>query len=196
MDNTTKLKLIEEKIKTCNKCQEMIKENPAAGDGFPEAKIVFIGEAEGRSESEQGKVFIGQAGKLLTSILDACEIKREDIFITNICKCRPPNNRMPLPEEASNCRPFLDLQLDVIKPKFIICLGSCATKNLLGMDAPIGTLRGQWFEYRGMKVMPSWHPSYGLRQKKAKYEIYLDVMMVVKELQIPIEQPPKPNIPL
>lgn len=183
MTNQEKLDLIAEKVRQCNKCVEFDRSNPAVtGNGSPESKIVFCGEAEGKEELSQGKPFVGKAGNLLTNILAACGVKREDVFITNTCQCRPPNNRTPLPEEAANCRPFLDLQLKVIHPKFIVCLGACAAQNLLNTKTPIGQLRGQWHEYKGIKVMATWHPAYALRNSNAKYEIYKDLMIMVAEM--------------
>jgi DNA polymerase len=182
MTKEEKISLIVEKINQCEKCPELCASRiqTVPGTGNVNADIVIIGEAPGRTESERGIPFCGRSGELLTNILAACNIKREEIFITNTCKCRPPNNRTPLPDEVENCRPFLNLQLKAINPRYIICMGSCASQNLLGVTTPIGAMRGQWFDYQNIKVMATWHPAYALRNKSAKQEIYEDVMLVKK----------------
>jgi uracil-DNA glycosylase family 4 len=184
MTKSEKLNLIVEKISQCEKCpafkETTIKKAP--GDGNPHAKIVILGEALGQAETEQGKSFVGKSGKLLSNILTACGINREDIFITNIVKCRPPGNRAPTPEESKNCRGFLDLQLKVIAPKFIVCLGTTATQNLLGVDVPITQMRGKWHEYQGIRVLPTFHPSYLLRQPAKKADVWEDFQLLLREI--------------
>ena len=183
MSKDERLSLIGEKIKACTKCAEFDKSNPAPGSGNPNAKIVLLGEAEGQEEVQQGKPFVGRAGQLLTNILVAAQIDREkDVYITNICKCRPPKNRRPTDEEAKSCRKFLDLQLKSINPQYIVCLGSTAAQNLLGTETPISQLRGTWFKYLNAKVLCTFHPSYALRQSSAKHEIYKDLMLVLEDL--------------
>ena len=183
LTNQQKLTLIAEKVHECRRCTEFIAStiNHAPGEGDPHAKIVLVGEALGKTESEQGRPFVGAAGKLLDNILTAAGVKREDIYITNTCLCRPPNNRTPTSEEAKNCRVFLNLQLGVIQPDFIICLGACASQNLLGTEERIGNLRGKWHEYKGMKVLCTWHPSYALRGGKVvKQQIWQDLQLLLK----------------
>lgn len=185
MKNEEMLILLNEKVKSCNRCKELVENRTQTvlGDGNPKSKIVFLGEAPGKNEDLQGKPFVGRAGQLLNNIIIACGMKREDVYICNILKCRPPGNRTPLPEETQNCRPFLNLQLKIINPKFIVCLGACASQNLLGIKMPMSQMRGQWFEYNGIKVLCTWHPSYGLRVSSAKHEIYKDLMLLVEELK-------------
>lgn len=183
MNNQEKLSLIAEKIECCNKCAELAQDRlkTVPGEGNPIAQIVLLGEAPGKHESEQGRPFVGRAGQLLTNILEACGLKREDVYILNICKCRPPNNRTPSPEEAANCRPFLDLQLKVLNPKYIVCLGACAAQNLLNTTVPVGKLRGQWHEYNKVKVMVTWHPAYVLRNPAVKQDVWNDMQLIVAE---------------
>ena len=155
------------------------------GVGNPHAKIVLCGEAPGRDEDKQGEPFVGKAGKLLDSILAACGLKREDIYILNICKCRPPENRTPTLEEAKNCRAFLAVQLKVIKPKFIICVGAVAAQNLLGVEKPITQMRASnhgFYEFQGMKVLCTYHPAYLLRNPSAKKDCWDDLQILLKEL--------------
>ena len=180
--NSKKLNLIAEKIRKCTKCQECDRSNPAPGNGNPEAKCLLLGEAQGQRELEEGKVFVGKAGQLLSNIITACGLDRDkDLFILNILKCRPPNNRTPTPEEAKNCRPFLDLQLKVISPKFIMCLGACAAQNLLGEKTPITYMRGKWYDYNGAKVLCTFHPSFLLRQPDRKKDAWEDWQMLLRE---------------
>jgi DNA polymerase len=180
-----KLDLIAEKVSNCTKCQEFQEStiHSAPGDGNPNTKIVFLGEACGQTETEQGRPFCGKAGVLLNNILNTCGIKREDVFVTNICKCRPPGNRAPTIDEANNCRGFLDLQLKVIAPKFIVCLGGTASQNLLGEMTPISQMRGKWYEYQGIKVLPVYHPAYLLRNPAKKPEMWEDMQLLLKELK-------------
>lgn len=185
MNKNIKLQLIASKISQCQKCPELCVERlkTVPGCGNVDSPIVFIGEGPGKHESEQGIPFCGRSGTLLNNILNACGLKREDVFVLNICKCRPPNNRTPTSEEALACRPFLNLQLKVLNPKYLVCLGSCAAQNLLQTEATIGSLRGQWHAYLHMQLMPTWHPSYGLRNKIAKHQIYEDIMKVVEAVK-------------
>ena len=180
---------IADKVSRCKKCQELVanRTQTVFGDGSPNAKIVFCGEGPGGDEDKQGVPFVGRAGKLLDNILQACNLKREEVYILNIVKCRPPGNRNPLPEEAKNCRPFLDLQLRVIRPTYIVCLGAVAAQNLLGLKTPISMLRGEWREYRcpdfTAKVLCTYHPAYLLRNPAAKKDAWEDMKMLLKDLE-------------
>lgn len=184
MTTDEKLVLLNEKVKNCSRCKELAanRTQTVFGDGNSNSKIVFLGEAPGKNEDLQGIPFVGKAGQLLTNIITACGLKRENIYICNILKCRPPGNRTPLPEESQNCRPFLDLQLKVISPKYIICLGACASQNLLRVKIPISQMRGQWFEYNGIKVLCTWHPAYLLRNPAAKKDVWDDMQLLLKEI--------------
>jgi DNA polymerase len=135
------------------------------GDGNPEADLMFIGEGPGEQEDRRGVPFVGRAGELLTQMIEkGLQIPRSSVYICNIVKCRPPNNRTPLPAEVAACKPFLDGQIDAVRPKVIVALGKPATSLLLGRDVAITRLRGSWQEYRGIPVMPTFHPAYVLRQ--------------------------------
>ncbi len=142
------------------------------------AELMFIGEAPGADEDIKGEPFVGRAGQLLTKIIEAIGIKREEVFIGNINRCRPPGNRQPLPEEASVCRPYLLREVAVIKPKVIVVLGAHAAHNLLEVKTPISKLRGQFHDYFGTKVMPTFHPAYLLRDPHKKKEVWDDMKMV------------------
>lgn len=157
--------------------------NLVFGDGNPYAKLVFVGEAPGADEDEQGLPFVGQAGQLLTKIIEAMGLKREEVYICNILKCRPPQNRNPLPHEIAACEPYLKQQLKIISPQIICALGTFAAKALLKTDAPISGLRGRFHSYEGIKLMPTYHPAYLLRNPSAKKTVWQDVQLIMKELQ-------------
>jgi len=148
------------------------------GVGNPQADLMFVGEAPGADEDVQGIPFVGRAGQLLTKIIEAFELKREDVYIANVIKCRPPGNRNPEPDEVETCEPFLFRQIDVIKPKVIVALGKFAAQALLRSDAPISRLRGRVFEYRGAKLIPTFHPAYLLRNPSSKREVWEDMKLV------------------
>ncbi|MFO7570280.1 MAG: uracil-DNA glycosylase [Smithellaceae bacterium] len=154
------------------------------GDGNPEAKIVFVGEAPGADEDEQGLPFVGRAGQLLTNIIKAMGLEREDVYICNILKCRPPGNRNPMPEEIRHCEPYLKRQLEILSPQVICALGTFAAHTLLETDVPISQLRGRFHMYEGIKLMPTYHPAYLLRNPSAKKAVWEDVQMVMKEAGI------------
>ena len=135
------------------------------GDGNPDAALMFIGEGPGREEDQRGLPFVGRAGELLTQMIErGLEIPRSEVYICNIVKCRPPNNRDPQPNEVATCKPFLDGQIDAVKPRTIVALGRPATSLLLGRDIAISKVRGNWYEYRGIPLMPTFHPAFLLRQ--------------------------------
>ncbi len=142
------------------------------------ARLMFVGEAPGADEDIEGKPFVGRAGKLLTDIIAGMGFRREDVFIGNINRCRPPGNRQPLPIETEACRPFLLREVDVIKPKVIVVLGNTATQNLLSIKTPISKIRGQFQDYFGVKVMPTFHPAYLLRDPHKKREVWEDMKKV------------------
>jgi DNA polymerase len=155
------------------------------GVGNPAADLMFVGEAPGADEDIQGIPFIGRAGQLLTKIIEAIEIKREDVYIANVIKCRPPQNRNPEPDEVDTCEPFLFRQIDVIKPKVIVALGTFAARALLRSLEPISRLRGRVFEYRGSRLIPTFHPAYLLRNPSAKREVWEDMKLVKRLLAEP-----------
>jgi DNA polymerase len=158
------------------------------GDGSPKAELVFIGEGPGADEDYQGLPFVGRAGKLLTQMIEAMGLQRRDVYICNVVKCRPPENRAPEPDEVNTCSPYLLRQIDVIRPKVIVCLGAVAAKTLLETTRGISQFRGQWLEWRGRKLLATYHPAYLLRNPNAKGEVWKDLQKVMAELGL---QPPK-----
>jgi DNA polymerase len=140
---------------------------------------MFIGEGPGEMEDKTGRPFVGRAGKLLTKIIEnVLELKRDDVYIANIVKCRPPNNRVPTIEEAETCKPYLLKQIDIINPEILVCLGKTAFMYLMNTHMPISKVRGQIFEYKGKKVIPTYHPSFLLRNPSAKKEAYKDFLLI------------------
>jgi uracil-DNA glycosylase len=149
------------------------------GVGNPRADLMFVGEAPGADEDLQGEPFVGRAGQLLTKIIEAIGLKRSDVYIANVIKCRPPGNRNPEPDEVATCEPFLSRQIDVIRPKVIVALGSFAAKALLRSDAPISRIRGHVFDYRGgAKLIPTFHPAFLLRSPERKRDVWEDMKKV------------------
>ena len=149
------------------------------GVGNPRAKLMFVGEGPGRDEDLQGEPFVGRAGQLLTEIITkGMKLRREDVYIANVIKCRPPENRNPEPDEIAACQPFLGRQIEIIGPKVLVALGSVAAQTLLGLRVPISRLRGQLFDYRGTKLIPTFHPAYLLRNPSSKREVWEDMKLV------------------
>ena len=180
------LEIIRLQMKNCHSCPlEKTRKNLVFGDGNPNARIVFVGEAPGADEDEQGLPFVGRAGQLLTDIIvKGMKISRKEVYICNILKCRPPGNRNPLPEEIKHCEPFLKKQLKIISPEMICALGTFAAKTLLNTDIPISALRGRFHLYEGIKLMPTYHPAYLLRNPTAKKQVWEDVQMIMKDLKL------------
>ena len=173
------LEQIREELGDCTRCRLCEgRKNIVFGVGNPNAQLMFIGEGPGRDEDIQGEPFVGRAGQLLTKIIEAMGMKRSDVYIGNVIKCRPPENRTPLPDEIATCIPFLHQQIDSIRPKAIVCLGAVAYKSLLQTEAPISRMRGQWQEYKGIKVMPTYHPAFLLRNPDAKRLVWEDMKKV------------------
>ena len=146
-------------------------------------RLVFIGEAPGADEDRRGEPFVGRAGQLLTDIIvKGMKLRRQDVYIMNILRCRPPDNRTPLPVEAAACREYLDAQLAIIQPEFICCLGACAAQHLLGTDTAIGRLRGRLHDFKGIKVLCTYHPAYVLRNPAAKRQVWDDIQILMAEM--------------
>lgn len=185
------LQILEQKIAACTQCSELAELREASGwktvpgVGNPNADVMMIGEAPGKDEAEQGEPFVGRAGRLLTSIIEAAGWSREQVFIANILKCRPPGNRDPLKEEADNCRQFLDLQIRCVNPQWILCFGRISSVFLLGHapETTIGSLRGETHDYLGHKVICTYHPAYLLRNPAAKKDVWNDIQPAVLALQ-------------
>jgi len=183
------LESVRKELGDCKRCKlHKGRTNIVFGVGNPKADIVFVGEGPGRDEDLQGEPFVGRAGQLLTKIIEAMGLRRQDVYICNVVKCRPPENRNPEPDEITACRPFLEKQLDVIKPKVIVALGNIALQTLLNTPAGITDKRGRFYWYReGIKVMPTYHPSYLLRNEGKKAETWEDIQMVMKELKLTLK---------
>lgn len=181
-----KLTSLAARVAACQKCQELAETRTQTvfGVGNPEARILFIGEAPGADEDKQGEPFVGRAGKLLTDIITAMKLTREEIYICNILRCRPPGNRNPSATEAENCREFLDGQIETVAPEYIVCWGSVAAKNLLDTDTAIGRMRGKFYEYGSAKVLCTYHPSYLLRNPSAKKEVWKDMKFLMKDMGV------------
>ncbi len=180
------LAIVQQEVAGCTACHELAttRTQTVFGVGNPHARLCFLGEAPGADEDRQGEPFVGRAGQLLTKIIEACTLKRSDVYILNVLKCRPPGNRNPLPDEVANCRGFLDRQLALIQPEFICCLGAVAAHTLLETDTPIGRMRGKILLYRGIKVVCTYHPAYLLRNPAAKKDCWDDMKLLMRELGI------------
>lgn len=174
---------LNEMIKDCRKCRVLAdkRKNLVFGSGNPKADIAVVGEAPGADEDEKGFPFVGRAGKLLTDILAAINFSRDEVYICNILKCRPPENRNPLPDEILNCEPYLDKQLEIIKPKLILALGTFAAQTLLRTKEPLGKLRGRFHTYKNIKTMVTYHPAALLRNPNWKRPTWEDVKLFRKE---------------
>jgi len=173
---------LKEQVEHCTLC-ELYRErkNAVFGEGNDNAEIMFVGEAPGRDEDIQGRPFVGRAGKLLTELLEEIGLKREDVYIANCLKCRPPNNRDPKPDELTACFPYLKKQIEIIKPKVIGTLGRYSTYVLTLQKGALGTLRGRIFDYHGIKVLPMYHPAYLLRNPNA-IEVFVNDLKRLKEM--------------
>ena len=170
----------------CTRCKlHKTRTNIVFGVGSPEARLMFVGEAPGEDEDLKGFPFVGKAGQLLTKMIEAMGLRRDDVYICNTVKCRPPNNRNPEPDELLACEPFLKGQLGAVKPEVIVTLGKFAAQALLREQTPITRLRGQWREYEGIPVMPTFHPSYLLRSPGEKGKVWEDLKQVMKKLGMP-----------
>ena len=176
----SELKELKNIVLNCNLCNlSKTRTNIVFGEGNPHSKIFFIGEAPGRDEDLQGKPFVGRSGQLLTKMIEnVLNIKREEVYITNIVKCRPPQNRDPEIEEIESCKPYLLKQIDIIKPKIIVTLGRIAFKYLLNEEIPITKARGNIYNFNGIKVIPTYHPSYLLRNPSKKKEAFIDLKLI------------------
>lgn len=188
------LKAIAAAIAACAKCalhEKRTKTVPGQGNSRPE--ILFIGEGPGEDEDRQGLAFVGRAGQLLTRLIVRMGFTRDEVFIANIVKCRPPNNRKPLPEEINACRPYLERQIAVLKPKVMVLLGASALEGLIPSELPgrtISKVRGKWLEYQNIPAMPTFHPSYLLRNQSAMWDVWNDMQLVLERLGRPV--PAKP----
>lgn len=177
------LEAIREDLGDCVRCKlHEFRTHIVYGEGNPAAELMFVGEGPGADEDAQGRPFVGAAGQLLDKIIQAIGMRREQVYIANVIKCRPPDNRTPEPDEAQTCQQFLFRQIAVVSPKIIVCLGNTPTVSLLGLKGGITRNRGAWYDYHGIKVMPTFHPAYLLREPSKKREVWEDMKMVRAEL--------------
>jgi uracil-DNA glycosylase family 4 len=183
---------IRDDLGECTRCKLHSTRNKIVfGDGNPKAQLVFVGEGPGADEDAQGLPFVGRAGKLLTQMIEAMGLERPDVYICNVVKCRPPGNRQPEPDEVGSCSPFLFRQLDSIKPRVIVCLGATAFQTLLQTNRSISHYRGQWLDFRGYKMLPTYHPAYLLRNPAAKADVWKDLQKVMAELGLEVKKKAK-----
>ncbi|QDT15749.1 uracil-DNA glycosylase [Alienimonas californiensis] len=180
------LTVIERTVSGCPRCPELVatRTQTVFGAGNPHAAILFLGEAPGADEDATGEPFVGRAGKLLNDIIRACRLERDEIYICNVLKCRPPGNRNPSPTEAANCREYLDAQIRIVDPDYIVCWGSVPAKELLGTKLGIGKLRKQFFPFGRAKVACTYHPSYLLRNPAAKKEVWADMKWLFADMGV------------
>lgn len=187
--NGETLPVIQRDLGECTRCKLHKTRNKIVfGDGNPKAELIFVGEGPGADEDAQGLPFVGRAGKLLTQMIQAMGLQRSDVYICNVVKCRPPQNRQPEKDEVAACSPFLLRQIDTIAPKVIVCLGATAAKLLLETDQGISQFRGQWMNFRGRKLMATYHPAYLLRNPAAKSEVWKDLQKVMAELGLEVKK--------
>jgi DNA polymerase len=193
------LELLAEQVSTCSRCPELChsRTQTVFGHGPVGADVCFIGEAPGGDEDAQGLPFVGPAGQLLNKIIAACGMKREDVYVCNILRCRPPGNRTPRPDEAGNCREYLERQLELVAPKFICTLGGCAAQNLLQTTQSLGRLRGRFHDYKGIPVLCTYHPAYLLphrspdkqQELERKRAVWEDMKLLLARMGRPV--PPR-----
>jgi len=179
MSDEAQLEKLAKQIRACTKCElHRSRKNAVPGEGPAHAEIMFIGEGPGAREDEQGRPFVGASGKFLDQLLEQAGVTRADVWITNVVKCRPPGNRAPMPDEAATCKPFLEREIAIVQPAVIVVLGNTAMKNLLDTREGITRMRGRFLDYKGIKVMPTFHPAYLLRDPSKKRETWEDLKKV------------------
>lgn len=180
------LEVLQQQVVTCTACEELAstRTQTVFGVGNPNARLCFMGEAPGADEDRLGEPFVGRAGQLLTKIIEACHLTREEVYILNVLKCRPPGNRNPHPAESAACRGFLLRQLELIQPEFICCLGAVAAQNFLQTEQPIGRLRGSIHQKDGFQVVCTYHPAYLLRNPSAKRSTWDDMKLLMHEMGV------------
>ncbi len=183
-DHAAALRAIREDLGDCTRCglHKQGRKQIVFGVGNPDAELMFVGEGPGADEDEQGEPFVGRAGQLLNKMIEAMGLRREQVYIANVVKCRPPGNRTPEKEECDTCSPFLLRQIAVIQPKAIVALGAVAARTLLGLNEPMSKLRGRWFDFRGSRLAVTYHPAYLLRDPRQKGETWKDLQMVMEFL--------------
>jgi len=182
------LQVLCDEVSRCTRCAELAstRTNTVFGVGNPEARLCFFGEAPGADEDRQGEPFVGRAGQLLNKIIAACGLTRDQVYIFNVLKCRPPGNRDPAADEVANCRPYFERQLEILRPEFICCLGRPAMMALLDTNQSLGRMRGRFHQYGGSKVAVTYHPAYLLRNPPAKRDTWEDMKMLLQAMGLPI----------
>jgi len=180
------LDVLRDEVAACRLCEPLAKArtHTVFGVGSATARLCFLGEAPGADEDASGEPFVGRAGQLLTKIIEACTLSREEVYILNVLKCRPPENRRPLPDETASCRGYFEKQLEIIAPEFICCLGTTAAQALLQTDETIGALRKRWFSWGTAQVLCTYHPSYLLRNPPAKREVWDDMKLLMSKMGV------------
>ena len=184
-DPVEALAMLQKRVAQCRLCKVLpeTRTQTVFGVGNPRARLLFLGEAPGADEDAQGIPFVGRSGRLLTDMIEkGMKISRDEVYICNVLRCRPPQNRNPLPEEAAFCRPFMEAQIRIVNPEFICCLGAVAAKNLLQTDTSIGKLRGTIHNWQGYKVVCTYHPSYLLRNPPAKKDAWIDLQLLMRAM--------------
>ena len=191
-ERQSRFEVLNGEVKACRKCADIVcfRQQTVFGTGPLQPTVCFMGEAPGADEDRSGQPFVGRAGQLLTKIIEAMQLKRDEVFILNALKCRPPQNRTPVPEEIEHCQHFVESQLEILQPKYIVCLGAVAVRSLLGLSLPVGSLRGRFHQYRQARVIVTYHPSYLLRNESAKKLVWQDMQMLMQELGL---KPPDQN---
>ncbi len=181
-----RLEELSSQVATCPRCEVLAcsRKTTVFGEGDPAARVCFFGEAPGAEEDATGRPFVGRSGMLLTKMIEACTFSRQQVYILNTIKCRPPGNRNPEPVEIANCRPFFEQQFDLIRPEYIVCLGLVAAQTLLDSKLSIGRLRGRFHRYHDSKVLATYHPSYLLRNPDAKKEAWADLKLLMRQMGI------------
>src|SRR5205823_4213425 len=192
IDKIEQLASVQSRVRACTKCPNLAstRTQTVFGVGNPDAEIMFIGEAPGADEDAQGEPFVGRAGQLLNQIIAASRLKREEVYICNILKCRPPQNRTPAEDECANCREYLDGQLAIIDPDYIVCWGAVAAQNLLAVKFSIGKLRGRFLQHGRAKVLCTYHPSYLLRNPAAKKDVWEDMQFLMADMGVDLKSKP------
>lgn len=187
-DREQALNVLQEEVASCTQCPALVRNRTQTvfGVGHINPRLCFFGEAPGADEDRVGQPFVGRAGQLLDKIIEACTLRREDVYILNTLKCRPPENRTPTEDEVENCRDFFERQLSILRPEFICCLGATAAKALLKTNLALGRLRGRFHDFRESKVIVTYHPAYLLRNPAAKKDTWEDMKMLLAEMGIPL----------
>lgn len=189
IENDSLARILDDIGPNCTRCKlHKARTHIVFGVGNPKAQLVFVGEGPGHDEDVQGEPFVGRAGKLLTQMIEAMGLRRQDVYICNVVKCRPPENRLPERDEIATCSPYLLRQLGVIQPKVVCCLGACSAQTLLNTNQGISRYRGEWFDFHGSKLIATYHPAYLLRNPPAKSEVWKDLQKVMAVLGL---EPPR-----